>query len=744
MPDFDIDFCFEGRQQVIDYVTGKYGNDRVGQIITFGTLKARAVLRDVARVLDIPYAEADGIAKLVPPELKMTLPKALELEPRLKEIHERGGVHRELIDASLKLEGLARHASTHAAGIVIGRDELTNYVPLYRDPKTGVITTQYDMNVLEECGLVKMDFLGLKTLTLIKNTQALIRKRLPEFDIETVPDDDAPTFRLLGEGKSMCVFQFESSGMQGILKRAKPNSIEDLIALNALYRPGPMAFIDQFIDSKLGKRPIKYPLPELEPILKETYGVIVYQEQVMEIARKVAGYSLGQADILRRAMGKKKAEVMAKEKKTFIEGSVEKEYTKKQAEEIFELLIPFAGYGFNKSHAAAYSVLAYKTAYLKANFPAEFMAANLTNEINSTDKLRDYISETHSMGLEILPPNINLSEKHFTVVDGKVIYGMMGIKNVGASAVDEIIRARLSKGNYRSFLDFLERVDLKTVNRKVIETLIQSGVFDQFPENRATLFTNLEHALDFVSKKKEYEMFGQSSLFDGQEEQAINSFEFEQVQNWQTLELLRFEKENLGFYISGHPLDDFQRTWEKTCNLDTSRLENARSEKMYTLMGLVTSVREIATKNGRRMAFVQIEDFRGNIECIVFSDQWEEFLGLLSVDNVVGLQGKIDTSRGEPKIIVEKVFSPQEMQEIERSELHIRLSDGISDEEELYGLRSFIIEHSGDSEVYLHLNGSAAAKEIIIKASTQIGVSTKESVLAELSSHAAVREVWKE
>src|SRR6056297_1416656 len=528
MPDFDIDFCFERRGEVIDYVTEKYGKDKVGQIITFGTLKAKAVLRDVARVLDIPLAETNRIAKLVAADLGITIDKALEAEPRRKEVEEQGGAYTELIRTARTLEGLSRHAATHAAGVVIAREPRTEYVPLYVEPRTGAISTQYTMDQLEECGLVKMDFLGLKTLTLIRNTEKLIRTRGIDFDIEKIPEGDTPTFELLGEGKSTSIFQFESSGMQNILRQAKPETIEDLIALNALYRPGPMQYIPQFIASKNGQQEIQYPDPSLKEVLQPTYGVIVYQEQVMQVAQIIGGFSLGKADILRRAMGKKKIKEMEKMKVDFINGAQEKGHSKEHAEEIFEMLKPFSQYGFNKSHAAAYSVVAYQTAYLKANYPAEFMAANLTNEINNPDKLSVYITETANMDIEILPPNINLSERDFSVSDGKIVYGLVGIKNVGKNAVEEIQRAREEKGKYENFIDFLDKVDLRAVNRKVIETLIQCGAFDTLGHARATLMENLEHALEFVQKKKEREQFGQTSLFEGAQQEEMERFNFEE------------------------------------------------------------------------------------------------------------------------------------------------------------------------------------------------------------------------
>ena len=492
MPDFDIDFCYERRGEVIQYVAEKYGAHRVAQIITFGSLKARAVIRDVARVLEIPYAEADAIAKLVPAGPKSNLGAAVRQEAGLRAVRDRGGVYADLIDTSLRLEGLSRHASTHAAGIVIGREALTNYVPLYRDARTGAISTQYTgEDVLQGCGLVKMDFLGLKTLTVIENTVRLIRERqataaaaaanghgAAPFDLAAVPEDDPATYEMLGAGQATCVFQFESPGMRSLLTRARPQRIQDLMALTSLYRPGPMQFIDQFIEARSGRVPVSYPLPELKPVLEETYGVIVYQEQVMKIAQIVAGFSLGQADILRRAMGKKKLKEMEEQRERFISGAERMGYAKNVAAGIFEMLAPFAEYGFVKPHAAAYSVLSFQTAYLKAHYPAEFMAANLTNEMTDTDKLAEYIAAARDLGIEVLPPNINLSVGHFSVVDGRISYGLKGIKTVGAGAVAEIVAQRTGGGPYRDLIDFLERIDFAQVNRKVVETLIQVGAFD--------------------------------------------------------------------------------------------------------------------------------------------------------------------------------------------------------------------------------------------------------------------------
>jgi len=743
MPDFDIDFCYEGRSAVIDYVIGKYGNQRVGQIITFGTLKARAVIRDVARVLDFSYAEADAVAKRVPLGPKMNLRTAFKIDPELARMSEKGENYKRLIETSLKLEGLHRHASTHAAGIVISQEELTRYVPLYRDSKTDTVSTQYSMDYLEDCGLVKMDFLGLKTLTIIKNTLGLLKQRGVELDISKIPENDERTFKLLGDGKSTCIFQFESQGMQEILRRTKPESIPDLIALNALYRPGPMEYIDQFIDAKRGKAQIEYPLPELEPILEETYGVIVYQEQVMEIARKVAGYSLGEADILRRAMGKKKADVMARQKVKFLKGAAVNGYSRVQAEKIFELLVPFAGYGFNKSHAAAYSLLAYQTAYLKANHPAEFMAANLTNEINSTDKLSEYISEARSMGLEVLPPDINLSEQEFTVREDRIIYGLKGIKNVGSAAVDHIIEERKACGEYRDLVDFLKRLDLRIVNRKVVETLIQSGVFDRLGTNRATLFENLDKILEAVGRYKEIQKYGQTTLFDTLEEENT-TVALEAADEWPALELLTHEKQNLGFYFSGHPLDKYRDHIRSYTNLNLGAVEEVAGTALYTVIGILKETREITTKSGRRMAFAQLEDMHGAIELVVFSDVFEQARDLLVGDRVVAVRGRIDRSRGEAKLKVESVIEPEELKHKATRSVHVRFTGEDVSEEDFLRLRDFIVGKPGDCGVFFHIKGNAKNGEIVIKASPHISLSADETVLSEVRGYPLVEDVWRE
>jgi len=743
LPDFDNDFCFERRGEVIEYVTQKYGQDRVSQVITFGTLKAKAVIRDVARVLDFPYAEADAIAKLIPGGPKVTLESALSGEPRLAELANRSEKHRDLIEASRKLEGLSRHASTHAAGIVIGREPLTHYVPLYRDPRTGVVSTQYTMDYLEECGLVKMDFLGLKTLTIIEKTSAMIRARGIEFDIERIPDRDPATFRLFGEGRTTSVFQFESAGMQAILRRAGPDSIEDLIALNSLYRPGPMDNIDQFIESKQGRRKITYPLPELEPILKETYGVIVYQEQVMRIAREVAGYTLGQADVLRRAMGKKKPEAMKKEKKGFIEGARKKGYSQEQATRIFDLLIPFAGYGFNKSHAAAYSVVAYQTAYLKANYPADFMAANLTSEITDTDKLTQYIAEAREMGIAIMPPDLNLSEGEFKARDGKIIYGLAGIKNVGQAAVDAIVEERRRGGPYRNVGDFLERVDLKTANRKVLETLIQTGVLDSFGETRATLAANLDRLLGEANRKKESREIGQATLFDSAQLDELAPLALERAEEWPPAERLRLEKLNLGFFFSGHPLDRYRDIIATRTSLDLANPGQAARDRQYVVVGVLREVKEILTRNGRRMAFATLEDFSGAIEVVVFPEAFDRGRDLLVADAVVAVRGKVDLERGDPKLLADEILEPTALPERPARAVHVRVSRA-SDEPALFDLREALFGKSGRCALYLHLAGARGDGEAIIQAAPTLLVSADREILEKARVLPCVEKVWTE
>jgi DNA polymerase III subunit alpha len=739
MPDFDIDFCFERRGEVIDYVTQKYGINRVGQIITFGTLKAKAVLKDVARALDISIDESNMITKLVPEDPKMTLEKAFEEEPKLRELEENPR-YQELFEMARKLENKNRHTSFHAAGIVIGKTDLTDYVPLFRDSKTGAIATQYTMDLLEDCGLVKMDFLGLKTLTLIKNTLDLMKKRGVVMEEDQIPETDEKTFAMLSEGRSTSIFQFESDGMQGILRQAKPNRMEDLIALNALYRPGPMDNIPQFVDCKFGRKPIRYPHPSLKPILEETYGVIVYQEQVMQATQILAGYTLGGADILRRAMGKKKIEEMAKQRAMFVEGCARTQgIAAKDANEIFDLLEKFAGYGFNKSHAAAYSVVAYRTAWLKANYPAEFMAANLSNEINNTDKLTQYISEARSMGIELLQPDVNRSEGYFTVSDGKIVYGLIGVKGIGEGVVQELIAERAKVGLFTDFLDFLQRFGTRSMNKRTIEILVQAGCFDSLGHKRSELVLNLERAYDYAQKKAEAGAYGQASLFDGSSEEEFPPFRYEPSEEWPRAEMLKVEKQLLGFYFSGHPLDEFRELYDRSCDVDFAHPERANPEKMHTLIGQLVEFREILTRKGRKMAFGKVEGYGGSMDIVLFSDTLERNPGRFVVDAIVFLRGKVDTGRESPSFKVEEFVNPSDLREKSFRDVHIVLNP-VHREDDLEGLRDILYASSGQCGVVLHVKGPQGP--VAVRAHAQISCAPKHEVVEKIREVPAVADVW--
>jgi len=671
MPDFDIDFANYGREEVINYVTEKYGKERVGQIITFGTLGAKQVIKDVARTLGISIPESDMITKLIPRGPDVNLESSVNDEPKLKEL-EKDTRYVELFQLARKLEGLNRHSSLHAAGVVIGKSSLIDMVPLYQerdDSKTGkpgAIATQYSMNYLEPSGLVKMDFLGLKTLDVIKHAEELIHLRggkFANFSVKEMPEDDKKTFKMLGEGNSYGIFQFESDGMQDILKQTKPGSIADLTALNAMYRPGPMQNISRFVASKNGKEPITYPDPSLEGILKETYGVIVYQEQVMEVAKIIAGYSIGKADLLRRAMGKKKKEILDEEKVPFLEGAQKQGFSAGKAGEIYDMLVPFAGYGFNKSHAAAYSVVAYHTAFLKANFPAEFMAANLTNDIHSADKdrLSHCIDEARKMGIKVEPPNINHSDKLFTVVNGKIIFGFLGIKGVGQVSCDEIVKKR-QEYPYKSFMDFLERVDIKATGKKVIELLIQTGAFDDFGISRETLAGNLEKTVEYALKKKEDAQLGQSGLFDDAEEEDMPEFKFEEFPPKTRAERLDLEKQLIGFYFSGHPMDEYKEIWQEAVTVNLGQKESWKTGNCI-LVGIIKNVKTIITSKGGKMAFASLADYNGEIEVTFFSGPWERCQHLIKEDAVVILKGKIDYQRDKDKysFLADSIISRQEV-----------------------------------------------------------------------------------
>ena len=724
--------------------------DRVGQIATFGTLKAKAVVKDVARVLDIPFDESNRITKFIldvlPDEAKAEhvtslLEWSIRVSPELQETRARGGVYEELFDVSLRLENLSRHVSTHACGVVIGQTPLKNYVPLYKDPKSGGISTQYTMNNLERCGLVKMDFLGLKTLDVIKHTEELIRKRGIEFDVRSIPMDDKKTYQMMSEGKSIAVFQFESIGMQKVLKDAKPTSIEDLIALNALFRPGPIKYIPQFCNCKNGKEKIHYPHPDLEPLLKNTYGVIVYQEQVMKVAQIIGDFSLGNADILRRNMSKKKVDKLLAQKTEFMEGAKKNGYSVEIAEKIFKDLEAFAGYGFNKSHAAAYSVLAYRTAYLKCHYPAEFMAANLTNEIGNPDHFKMYLEETKAMKLKILPPTINVSEKFFTVDKGKIVYGIQGIKDTGDAVVDEVLKTR-KDGPFKSFDDFLKRVDLRVLNKRVVDSLIKAGVFDELEPNRAKLAYNAERLIDYYAAEQEKEKMGMISLF-GDDDVAMQPLAMEDVPDWELKEKLAFEKERLGFYVSGHPLDKYKRIYNKYVTLPMNDLKHATPGRKYVIIGLVKEIRNIITKNKSAMGVVTIETFDGDLPVVFFSKPWADYQPLIAEDKALAFTGQIDLRNiDSPQLRGEKV---EEIDEIKThssfSQVHIVIEEPFS-EMQLEKLKEYMIDHEGGCSVFLHIKGSD--NETVVQVNHLIKVKGDFDVPEESELRQFITDIWKE
>ncbi len=743
MPDFDIDFCFERRGEVIQYVTEHYGKDRVGQICTFGTLKAKAVVKDVARVLDIPYEESNSICKLIPDEPKMTIKKALEAEPKLRELRDRGGVYEELFDVAARLEGGNRHTSLHAAGVVIGKTPLIDYVPLSFDPKTKSIATQYTMDLIENCGLVKMDFLGLKTLTLIKHTVDLIRKRVPDFDINTIDEEDKPTFEMLQRGDSACVFQFESPGMQKILKDAMPNTIEDLVALNALYRPGPMAYIPRYIACKNGQQEIEYADPELEPILKNTYGVIVYQEQVMQVAQIIAGYSLGQADILRRIMGKKKVEKLAEEKVKFMAGAEKIGRDPQHAKEIFEMLEPFAQYGFNKSHAVAYSVVAYQTAFLKANYPAEFLAANLTNEMNSPDKFKEYLALADTMGIQLLPPDVNFSDKHFNVVNGNIVYGLAGIKNVGEAVTGAIVEEREKNGPYKSFMDFLSRQSDSIINSRLLESLIKAGTFDSMGEDRATLMANLEDAIAFDKSSRESTAYGQISLFG--EDVTLGSYQMKETTPWTKREMLEMEKELLGFYVSGHPLDSFKEDIERCVWVDISKPNELPVNRNVSMICQVTSVRVIKTKKGDKMCSYTLNNYQGNIDAVAFPKDFAIFEDKIVPDGIYGFTGYFDNRRQADvyQFVIKSICEPSELKTEAINKVMIEFDEEILDEETsdqlVNDLKSYIIDHQGSLQVFATIESAPGESA---RFGREYSLAYSKELKRDLKSFPVIKNVW--
>lgn len=776
MPDFDVDMDFDYRQEIIQHTRDLYGDPQVGHIVTFGTLKPKQVLADIGRVLNIPLSEVNMLKKCIPDSPKATLKSAFS--PPSEKFPDGGQLiqykddprYQQLFELAFKLENVNRNTGLHASGMVIGLTALPNWAPVF--VAEGKVAVQYTMDIIEPCGLVKFDYLGLKTLSLIRYAEDIVNKHKkpdePDFLTSEVSETDEKTFDLFCRGDSVAVFQFESPGMQKILRQAKPRRLEELVALNALYRPGPMDYIPQYIEGKWKPETIHYPDPCLEDILKETYGVMVYQEQVMQVSQRIAGFSLGGADMLRRAMGKKKPEVLMGKKKEFIEGAIKQGFTEQHAADIFEIMIPFAGYGFNKSHAAAYSVLAYRTGWLKAHKPAEFMAANLTNEINSTDGLPFYISESRRIGIPVDPPDINRSDKTFDVVDGRIVFGLKGIKGMGDAAATVIIDERNANGPYESFINFVERAGIKVVdgkravNNKAIEVLIKTGAFDKFGINRPTLLQNMEHAIDYATEKHLGAESGQVSLFEESGEKEFVDFTFEEVEDLPTMEKLNLEKECIGIYVSGHPLDDYRKIIEQSATLTSENIERetriAKSQKeqtgsqnqnpwqtrnsgkTYTVIGMIQELKLIRTKKGDEMAFATLQDFNGTIDLTFFPKTWGAIRQQVHTDAVYAFKGKLDASNEEPSVLVDSLEDISSLQINSIHEVHIQLDENLKDEFEIQELKNFLFGTSGNCLVYFHIE--TAEGLFTIKANSQLTSPCNKEFLDALADIPFVKEVW--
>ncbi|MEI3227993.1 MAG: DNA polymerase III subunit alpha [Lachnospiraceae bacterium] len=724
MPDIDVDFCYERRGEVIDYVVSKYGKDNVAQIVTFGTLAAKGVIRDVGRVLDMPYAQVDAIAKMIPKELNITIDKALKMNPLLKKEYDENSQIKYLIDMSKRLEGLPRHTSMHAAGVLISQKAVDEYVPLSRS-SDGTITTQYIMTTLEELGLLKMDFLGLRTLTVIQDAVNLVKKNKGvTINLHDIDYNDKQVLDYIGTGKTDGIFQIESAGMKSFMKELKPESLEDIIAGIALYRPGPMDFIPKYLKGKNDRDSITYDCPQLEPILKTTHGCIVYQEQVMQIVRDLAGYTLGRSDLLRRAMSKKKQAVMEKERKNFVygneeegvDGCIKRGIDEATANKIYDEMIDFAKYAFNKSHAAAYGVVSYQTAYLKYYYPVEFMASLLTSVIDNSSKVIEYVQTCKGMGIDILPPDINQSERNFTAQGGAIRYGLSALKSIGKAMVDQLVSERNARGPFQNLQEFLERISECDLSKRIVESLIKAGALDCLEGNRRQKMMIYTSIMDNISQSKKKMMAGQMSLFDIVDDELKSDFEikFPKVNEFSKQELLAFEKEVIGLYVSGHPLEEYQNMWKKNItrtSLDfqlndedeTAVADNARE----IIGGIISEVTVKVTKQNSVMAFVTIEDLYGTVEVLVFPKLYEKYRQIIAEDNKVFITGRV-TSGGEEnaKMICETITSFDD----KSSELWIRFENKEEYEEKYPQLLENIKLSNGKDKIVIYLNQEKAKK----------------------------------
>ena len=726
MPDIDIDFCYERRQEVIDYVYEKYGKDKVVQIITFGTMAARMAVRDVGRVMNIPYAQVDKVAKMIPMELGITIEKALKHNPELRQAYEADEVTKNLIDMSMRLEGLPRHTSIHAAGVVIGSEPLDEFVPLSRGADN-VITTQFTMTTIEELGLLKMDFLGLRTLTVIQDAVRMVEKKTGQpLDINAIDYDDPEVYEMIGQAKTDGVFQLESAGMKSFMRELKPGNLEDIIAGISLYRPGPMDFIPKYIKGKNNKDSIRYSCPELEEILEPTYGCIVYQEQVMQIVMKLAGYTLGRSDLVRRAMSKKKADVMAKERANFVygneeegvEGCIRRGIPEDVANHVFDEMIDFAKYAFNKSHAAAYAVVAYQTAWLRCHYPLEFMAALLTSVITNPKKITEYINTCRSMGIGILQPDINEGESGFSVSGNAIRYGLSAIKSLGKNVIDVMIEEREAHGKYRNLKDFMERLTSKEINKRTIENLIKAGALDSLGATRRQMMMVYAYVLDEVTREKKENITGQMSLFDffSEEEKKEYEIQYPDVGEFEQSQKLAFEKEVLGIYVSGHPLQDYMASMEKQITAKTTDFEPdeesglavVRDGRNYIVGGLISNVTVKLTKTNQNMAFVTLEDLYGTVEVILFPRDYQKYRDLLVMDTAVYVKGRASVSEENGKLVAEFVISMDQVPK----EIWIQVQNIGYFQEKQNMLYDVIRQHPGEREILIYSREEKAVKRL--------------------------------
>ncbi|MFA5090381.1 MAG: DNA polymerase III subunit alpha [Candidatus Omnitrophota bacterium] len=741
LPDIDIDFCYERRNEVIEYVTEKYGQENVAQVITFGTMQARAVIRDVGRVMGISYADVDRIAKMIPPDPNMTLKDALVSEPELKELYTNDPTITKLINIALSLEGLNRHASIHAAGVVIADKPLDNYMPVFKTAD-GQVTTGYSMSLLEKIGLLKVDFLGLRTLTVVDEAVKLINKRhyhenKEGFDINNITLDDPETYKLLSSAQSTGVFQLESSGMRDLLKKLEPERFEDIIALLALYRPGPMGsgMLDDFIQRRHNRVPIKYEHKKMESVLKDTYGIMVYQEQIMQIASLLAGFSMAQADLLRRAMSKKIPEAMEKQRKHFILGCMKNEINESCANRIFDHIEYFSGYGFNRSHSAAYAMISYRTAYLKANYPVEFMNALLTSERDNTDKIVEYVNESARMGIDILPPDINQSDALFKVIDEKTIrFGLLAVKNVGRGAIESVIQARDKYGAFRTVEELCRCIDLRLVNRKVLESLIKCGALDTFSMPRAQMVASLDVILEYSSRIQKEKAKGQLSFFDqmaagnGFKEAVLN---LPEVKEWPQPQLLAFEKDMLGFYVSGHPLARYAHQLKRFTAASTSNLSQYEDGSEIKIVGLIAKIKQTTTRaKQERMAILKLEDLEGVVEVLVFPLSFQKVSRYILLNTVVMVRGRLNLREDTPKIIANDLFP---MEEIYKLITGININLQGARENLFESLKELLISSQGSIPIYLHL-GSPSRSRLQLVVSDGLFVTPSEKLINDIES----------